>query len=94
MTIKKLYTARAADLLKGRRPSMDGALVFGPNAKWAVDDIGSLSRTEYTLWSAKGGITGTPARAAGNGYVGWRSAFSDTVFSINGRSYGLVVRFF
>ena len=94
MTIKKLYTARAADLLKGRRPSMDGALVFGPNAKWAVDDIGSLSRTEYTLCSAKGGITGAPARAAGDGYVGWRSAFSDTVFSINGRSYGLVVRFF
>ena len=94
ITINKLYTARAADVLAGRRPTMNGSLVFGPNAKWSVDNIGSLSRTEYTLWSATGGVSGSANHSAGDEYRGWRSTFTDTTFGIDGKRRGFVLSVF
>ena len=91
ITINKLYTARAADILAGRRPTMNGSLVFGANAKWAVENIGTLSRTEYTLWSATGGVSGTVKRSEGADYKGWRTSLSGNAFTIDGTIYGFTL---
>ena len=91
ITINNLYTARAADVLAGRCPTMNGALVFDPNAKWAVDNIGSLSRTEYTLWNATGGVSGTVKKSAGADYKGWRSSLVGNAFKIDGRILGFTL---
>ena len=93
LTINNLYTARAVDVLAGRYPTMSGSLVFGQNAKWAVDNIGSLSREEYTLWSAAGGVSGSVKRSAGDEYRGWRSSLTGTTFAIDGRRLGTVIKF-
>jgi hypothetical protein len=92
LTINNLYTARAADILAGAYPTMNGSLVFGPNAKWAVDGIGSLSRTEYTLWSATGGVSGTIRKRAGAEYKGWRSSLDNNAFKIDGHPLGFTLR--
>ena len=93
LTINNLYTARAADILAGRYPTMSGSLVFGPNAKWAVDNIGSLSRTKYTLWSATGGVGGTVKKSVGADYKGWRSSLGGNAFTIDGTILGLTLSF-
>ena len=94
LTINNLYTARVADVLAGRCPTMNGALVFGSNAKWAVDNIGSLSRTEYTLWNATGGVSGTVRKSEGADYKGWRSARGGNAFMIDGRIFGSTLHIF
>ena len=92
LTINNLYTARSADILAGRYPTMSGSLVFGSNAKWAVDNIGSLSRTKYTLWSATGGVSGKVKKSDGLDYKGWHNAFASSTFTIDGTKYGFLLR--
>ena len=92
LTINNLYTARAADILAGAYPTMNGSLVFGSNARWAVDDIGTLERATYTLWNAAGGAVGTVKKSDGEEYKGWRTRLGGTAFVIDGRILGLRLR--
>ena len=92
LTINNLYTARVADVLAERYPTMNGSLVFGQNARWAVDNIGSLSRTKYTLWNAAGGVSGKVKKSDGLDYKGWHNAFAGSAFIIDGTIYGFLLR--
>lgn len=91
ITINKLYTAKASEILAGRVPTMNGSLAFGANSKWAVENIGTLERKEYTLWNAAGGVSGTVKKSDGADYKGWRNALSGNAFAIDGTIYGLIL---
>ena len=91
ITINNLYTARAADILAGRAPTMNGLLVFGANSKWAVENIGTLPRAICTLWNAAGGVSGTVKRSDSPDYKGWRTCLDGTTFTIDGRLRGFTL---
>ena len=88
ITINKLYTAKASEILAGRVPTMNGSLAFGANSKWAIDNIGTLERKAYTLWNAAGGVSGTAKRNEGADYKGWRTSLSGSAFMIDGTLFG------
>ena len=91
ITINKLYTAKASEILAGRVPTMNGSLAFGASSKWAIDNIGTLERKEYTLWNAVGGVSGTVTRSEGADYKGWRTSLSGNAFTIDGTLFGFRV---
>jgi len=60
-------------VLAGRYPSMSGALSFGPEAVWALDDMSMFAvGATYTLFKAEGGISRAPKTLPDDCYAAWR----------------------
>ncbi|MBP3405929.1 MAG: hypothetical protein J6N18_07485 [Kiritimatiellae bacterium] len=73
LSINGAYRIKSADVLAGRYPSMSGALSFGPEAVWALDDMSMFAvGATYTLFKAEGGISRAPKTLPDDCYAAWR----------------------
>ena len=77
ITINGLFTVRAADVAAGRYATSAGALAFGENATWKIDNPEALARGDYPVFTAACGITGKPKADPSMGDVDWRAYLSD-----------------
>lgn len=80
--------------MAGRYPVMFGALSFGPEAVWEMDDMSMFSvGTTYALFKAQKGISRAPKTLPDDGYTVWRIHRSDggTVLCIGPRVGAVVV---
>ena len=73
LSINGTYRIKSEDVLAGRYPSMSGALSFGPEAVWALDDMSMFAvGATYTLFKAEGGISRAPKTLPDDCYAAWR----------------------
>ena len=73
LSINGTYRIKSEDVLAGRYPSMSGALSFGSEAVWALDDMSMFAvGATYTLFKAEGGISRAPKTLPDDCYAAWR----------------------
>ena len=91
ITINGLFTVRAADVEAGQYATSAGALAFGANATWKIDNPGALARGTYPVFTATGGVTGKPKADLSMGDADWRAYLSDANTLSIGPKVGLRV---
>ena len=66
LVVTNRLTAKVADVVAGRKLTVDGKLTLGPDAVIAFDGIGKFMKggVSYPIVTATGGITGVPQVAA------------------------------
>ena len=73
LSINGTYRMTSEDVLAGRYPSMPGALSFGMEAVWEMDDMSALTEgAAYTLFKAQDGISRAPKTLPSDSYKVWR----------------------
>jgi hypothetical protein len=94
LSINGTYRIKSEDVLAGRYPSMSGALGFGLEAVWELDDMSMFAAgTTYTLFKAAGGISRAPKTLPDDSNTAWRihRANGGTVLCIGPRVGSVIV---
>ena len=91
ISIGGVLSLKAADVAAGRYATSAGALAFGENATWKIDNPGALARGTWPVFTAAGGITGKPKADPSMGDADWRAYLSDANTLSIGPKVGLRV---